>query len=450
MEVIVDEMVIKSDSKEEMRADINETLERLRVINLKLDPKKWSFGVEEGRFSVHLITKQGIKADASNVKEISYFQPPKSISEIQSLELHDWKDDPITTEADEAFQRMKEILEALPTMTAPVNGKTLIVYLAAFEEGMSEVYLASSCVFSQPNITWGRARIPRIGKTHNGPCICHKKAAKIFPSSPHPGPLPIVPGGARFLVVAIDYFLKWVEAKPLISTTWKHMERFVWEYIVCRFRVPQIVISGNEKQFTEGAFLIIYQKLRMLQAFTSVYHPQANGQVEVTNIEVVKGMERRKLIPKRFFIPPIIFGEKLRIGGRNNKVLNKEEAPFPTFDTVQETMVIPLMMLEYYGERMEENGKKEKGLLIRKLIPKRFFIPPIIFGEKLRIGGRNNKFLNKEEAPFPTFDTGNDSGKKNRRHENDDDVRKMMTASGCGRLKEDLESSTWRRVRTSK
>ncbi|GJR62000.1 reverse transcriptase domain-containing protein [Tanacetum coccineum] len=86
MEVNADEMVIKSNSKEEMLADIKETLERLRVINLKLDPKKCSFGVEEGRFLGHLITKQGIKADPSKVKAISDLQPPKSFSEIQSLD----------------------------------------------------------------------------------------------------------------------------------------------------------------------------------------------------------------------------------------------------------------------------------------------------------------------------------------------------------------------------
>ncbi|GKA90624.1 hypothetical protein Tco_0812494 [Tanacetum coccineum] len=48
-----------------------ETLERLRAINLKLDTKKCSFGVEEGRFLGRLITKQGIKADPLNVKAIS-------------------------------------------------------------------------------------------------------------------------------------------------------------------------------------------------------------------------------------------------------------------------------------------------------------------------------------------------------------------------------------------
>ncbi|GJX31496.1 reverse transcriptase domain-containing protein [Tanacetum coccineum] len=103
----------------------------------------------------------------------------------------------------------------------------------------------------------------------------------------------MAPGGARFLVVAIDYFTKWVKAKPLILTTGKHMERFVWKHIVCRFGVPQVIISDNGKQFAEGVFPVFCQKLGILQAFTSVYHPQANGQVEVTNRDIVKGMERR-------------------------------------------------------------------------------------------------------------------------------------------------------------
>ncbi|GJU36507.1 reverse transcriptase domain-containing protein [Tanacetum coccineum] len=100
-------------------------------------------------------------------------------------------------------------------------------------------------------------------------------------------------GGARFLVVAIDYFTKWVKAKPLISMAGRHMEKFVWEHIVCKFRRPQIIISDNGKQFAEGTFPVLCKKLGTLQAFTSVYHPQANGQVEVTNKEIVKGMERR-------------------------------------------------------------------------------------------------------------------------------------------------------------
>ncbi|GJU50676.1 reverse transcriptase domain-containing protein [Tanacetum coccineum] len=47
-----------------------------------------------------------------------------------------------TTEADKAFRRMKELLEALPTVTAPIKGETLIIYLAALEESISVVLMA--------------------------------------------------------------------------------------------------------------------------------------------------------------------------------------------------------------------------------------------------------------------------------------------------------------------
>ncbi|GKB05181.1 hypothetical protein Tco_0833376 [Tanacetum coccineum] len=52
-----------------------------------------------------------------------------------------------TTEVDEAFRRMKELLEALLTVTAPVNGVTLIVYLAASKENISEESISAVLVW---------------------------------------------------------------------------------------------------------------------------------------------------------------------------------------------------------------------------------------------------------------------------------------------------------------
>ncbi|GJS63475.1 reverse transcriptase domain-containing protein [Tanacetum coccineum] len=111
MEVKADDIVIKSNDEEEMLADIKETLDGLRAINMKLNPKKCSFGIEEGIFSGHLIIKQGIKASPLKVKAISDLQPPKSVGEICTSEkMFQW-----TAEADEAFRRMKKLLEALLT-----------------------------------------------------------------------------------------------------------------------------------------------------------------------------------------------------------------------------------------------------------------------------------------------------------------------------------------------
>nr|GEU71437.1 retrovirus-related Pol polyprotein from transposon opus [Tanacetum cinerariifolium] len=85
LEVHVDDMVIKSDSEEDMLVDNQETFDKLRAINMKLDPRKCFFGIEKGPILGHLITKQRIKANPSKVKEIFDLQPPKTVKEIQSL-----------------------------------------------------------------------------------------------------------------------------------------------------------------------------------------------------------------------------------------------------------------------------------------------------------------------------------------------------------------------------
>ncbi|GJW36473.1 reverse transcriptase domain-containing protein [Tanacetum coccineum] len=88
------------------------------------------------------------------------------------------------------------------------------------------------------------------------------------------GPLREALRRVKFLTVAVDYFTKWVEAKPLASVTREHVERFVWEHIVFRFGIPQMIVSDNKTQFEEGVFPQFCEKLKIKQAFTSVYHPQ--------------------------------------------------------------------------------------------------------------------------------------------------------------------------------
>lgn len=107
------------------------------------------------------------------------------------------------------------------------------------------------------------------------------------------GPFPAAPGGLKFLVVAIDYFTKWVEAKPLATITGRRILSFVWEYIVCHFGVPHFLVSDNETQFAGEPLTSWCQNLKINQIFTSVAHPQANGQVEVTNRDIVKGIKAR-------------------------------------------------------------------------------------------------------------------------------------------------------------
>ncbi|GJX49240.1 hypothetical protein Tco_0276085 [Tanacetum coccineum] len=145
-----------------------ETFDRLRSINMKLNSKKCSFGIEEGSFLGHLINKQGIRSNPSKVKAVTDMEPPKTLKDVQSLNgklaaqsrflskgaekslpffktLKSCKDKNTircSTNAEKAFQRMKELMEILPTLTASIKGKVLIIYLVALTESISAVLLA--------------------------------------------------------------------------------------------------------------------------------------------------------------------------------------------------------------------------------------------------------------------------------------------------------------------
>ncbi|GKB40502.1 reverse transcriptase domain-containing protein [Tanacetum coccineum] len=61
------------------------------------------------------------------------------------------------------------------------------------------------------------------------------------------GPFPEGPGKVKFLIVAIDYFTKWIEAKPVVTITGNQVKQFVWDNIVCRFGLPGEIVSDNGK-----------------------------------------------------------------------------------------------------------------------------------------------------------------------------------------------------------
>jgi hypothetical protein len=107
------------------------------------------------------------------------------------------------------------------------------------------------------------------------------------------GPLPIGRRQLKFLVVAIDYFTKWVEAEPLATITEKNIQNFVWKAVICRFRIPRVLVSNNEKQFDNPRFRQFSQELGIHNHYSSPSHPQANGQIEVTNRSLLKLIKTR-------------------------------------------------------------------------------------------------------------------------------------------------------------
>ena len=102
------------------------------------------------------------------------------------------------------------------------------------------------------------------------------------------GPLPQGKGQVKFLLVAIDYFTKWVEAEALSTIMEARIQSFVWKNIICRFGIPLTIISDNGRQFDSQAFRDFCSGLGIKNQFSSPGHPQANRQTEVTNRILLK------------------------------------------------------------------------------------------------------------------------------------------------------------------
>ena len=97
------------------------------------------------------------------------------------------------------------------------------------------------------------------------------------------GTFPVSTSPNKFLIIAIDHFIKWVEVKVVPTITEAQIQHFFWKEVIYRFGIPHALITDNEKQFDNEKFKILCSKLGIKLRFTSVAHPQINGQIEVTN-----------------------------------------------------------------------------------------------------------------------------------------------------------------------
>ncbi|GJW73149.1 reverse transcriptase domain-containing protein [Tanacetum coccineum] len=167
LEVCVDDLVIKSRTEQEIIRDIEETFKTLREINMKLNPKKCTFRIEQGMFLGYKVNTKGIKVCPDKVEAVLGLPSPKCLKDVQKLNgklaslnrflaksaeksLPFFKtlkkctkksDFQWTTEAKVAFKQMKKLIAELPTLIAPMKKEELIVYLAAAKEAVSAVLM---------------------------------------------------------------------------------------------------------------------------------------------------------------------------------------------------------------------------------------------------------------------------------------------------------------------
>lgn len=83
-------------------------------------------------------------------------------------------------------------------------------------------------------------------------------------------------------LAATEICTKWVEAIPLGKAIGKVVSSFIKENIICRFRIPNLIISDNGTPFINENVEGLLNKYAVDHCTSSAYYPQGNGQAEAT------------------------------------------------------------------------------------------------------------------------------------------------------------------------
>ncbi|GKA48135.1 reverse transcriptase domain-containing protein [Tanacetum coccineum] len=104
------------------------------------------------------------------------------------------------------------------------------------------------------------------------------------------GPFPNSKGN-KYILVAVDYVSKWVEAQALPTNDARVVVKFLRQ-LFARFGVPKALIGDRETHFCNFQLEKDLQRYGVTHKLSTGYHPQSNGQTEVTNRAIKRILER--------------------------------------------------------------------------------------------------------------------------------------------------------------
>jgi len=225
--------------------------------------------------------------------------------------------------------------------------------------------------------------------------------------------------GHKFILVATDYFTKWVEAVPLKKVDSGDAIQLVKEYIVYRFGVPQIITTDQVSIFLSDEFVQFVDIMGIKLLNSSPYYAQANGQAEASNKSLIKLIKRKiSDFPRQWHtkLAEALSSYRMACHGSIQvppyKLVYGHEAVLP-WESVTGSRIIDLQDKltadDYYNLMVDETEDlvqsrlralekvtrdKERVALHynKKVVPKSFSEGELVWKLILLIGTRDNKF----------------------------------------------------------
>ena len=186
------------------------------------------------------------------------------------------------------------------------------------------------------------------------------------------GPLETTGRGNRYIVVAMDYFTKWPEARAIKNATAEEVIEFIWEDIICRHGCPRKIISDRGTHFNNKLMENLMEKCGINHRLTTPYHPQANGLVERFNRTLIESLA--KLGSKEWDkqVPSVLFAYRTKehkstrikpfyitYGRKERLTTDKDENQVSLLQRVEEILKINELK-EYVRKNIQKSQQKQK------------------------------------------------------------------------------------------
>ncbi|GJY42643.1 reverse transcriptase domain-containing protein [Tanacetum coccineum] len=341
MEVFMDDFLIFRDSFSSCLSHLDMMLKRCEDTNLVLNWDKCHFMVKEGIVIGHKISKNGIEVDHAKVDFFAKLPPPTTIKGIQSFLGHADFYRRFIQDFSKIARPMTRLLEKNYTLCRDCSdgfscSKSLILrftikkgaenlaadHLSRLEnphkEDLIEIEMNDNfpheslnmIALNDENETPWFADIANylVGGVWMGRKLCTlSKLVTMVPpedivaltTPPRKslilgidfmGPFPSSRGN-KYILMAVDYVSKWVEAKSLPTNDARVVVKFL-KQLFSRFGTPWVIISDRGTHFCNDQFSKVLEKYGVTHKLSTSYHPQTSGQVEVSNRGLKRILER--------------------------------------------------------------------------------------------------------------------------------------------------------------
>ncbi|KAL4281009.1 hypothetical protein GQ457_03G013030 [Hibiscus cannabinus] len=323
LEIFMDDFSTFGEDFDNFLSNLEKVLKRCKETNLVLNWEKCHFMVDEGIVLGHKISSKGMEVDKAKIEVISKLPPPATVKGIRSFLGHagfyqrfigdfskitkplcslleqgrpfEFNDD-----CTKAFNLLKQKLVTAPIVEPPDWKLPFELMCDASDYAVGAVLGKRKGKIFHP--------IYYASKTLNGAQLNYTTTEKemlavIFAFDKFRsyligtkgidfmGPFPSSFGNL-YILLAVDYVSKWVEAIATTHNDAKTVQRFIKKNIFTRFGTPRVIISDEGRHFDNRSIAAALRKLGINHKLSTAYHPQTNGQAEVSNREIKSILEK--------------------------------------------------------------------------------------------------------------------------------------------------------------